>query len=182
MQRFESPHLVVGVSLVARWLPQCLVLLMAACMPGLQAAVPESCPAAAQPTTHCGETPSARAALQRVAQELQLQGMALQATCAAAGGGWMVQVRVVNGMKARKVVRGPLADGHDVGMGTPAGGALAGAGSAAQGFSPDVLHNRAWLRATMARHQWENSPDAWWRFALRGAAPLSPPGAGLAVR
>lgn len=182
MRRFESLHLETGVSTGMRSLPPGLALLMAACVLGPQAAVPEPCPADVLPATRCGETPLARDALQRVAQELQGQGMALQATCAAAGGGWVMQVRVVDGIKASKVVRGPLADGHDVDMGTPAGVTLAGAESAAQGFSPDVLHNRAWLRAAMARYQFENTPDAWWRFALRGAALARNPDTGLAVR
>ena len=74
-------------------------------------------------------------------------------------------------MKASKVVRGPLADGHDVDMGTPAGVELAGAAPHAQGFSPDVQHNREWLRGLMARHQFDALPDAWWHFTPRGQAP-----------
>ena len=187
MQRFE-PHVfpsttpLAGAPVGPRWLPLALALLMAACVHSPQAAVPELQPVEVHVASPCSEIPPARAALQRVGQELQAQGMVLQATCPATGGGWVVQVRVVDGMKASKVVRGPLADGHDVDMGTPAGAALAGAESAAQGFSPDVLHNRAWLRATMARHQFENTPDAWWHFALRGAATVHTADDDLAAR
>lgn len=120
-------------------------------------------------TTPCRDTPTARAALQQVAEALQAQGMALQARCPATGEGWVVQVLVVDGLKASKVVRGPLADGQEVDMGTPAGVELAGAASADPGLSPDVQHNRAWLRTVMARYQFDNAPQAWWRFALRGA-------------
>jgi len=49
-------------------------------------------------------------------------------------------------------------------MGTPSG-VLA---TATQNFSPDVHHNRQWLRALMARHQFDNLPDAWWHYAQRG--------------
>jgi D-alanyl-D-alanine dipeptidase len=99
--------------------------------------------------------------------------MALQATCNAASGGWVVQVQVVDGTKAHKVVHGPLADGQAVDMGTPAG---------ASGFSPDVLHNRQWLRALMARHQFDNLPDAWWHFAQRGVPPAQAADTDLAAR
>lgn len=109
--------------------------------------------------------------------------MALKATCQAASGGWVMQVRVTDGAKASKVVRGPLADGHDVDMGTPAGVRLAGApAAAAQGFSPDVQHNRQWLHALMARHQFDNLPDAWWHFAQRGVVPSQAAETDLAVR
>jgi zinc D-Ala-D-Ala dipeptidase len=119
----------------------------------------------------CRETPAARAALLSISRDLQAQGMALKAHCQVGSGGWVVQVKVTDGLKASAVVRGPLADGHDVDMGTPAGGRLAGAPTSADGFSPDVQYNRQWLHALMARHQFDNLPDAWWHFAQRGTAP-----------
>jgi len=67
-------------------------------------------------------------------------------------------------------------------MGTPAGAARSEAAAGATGFSPDVLHNRQWLRALMARHQFDNLPDAWWHFAQgvcrrrRLQTPISPHG------
>ena len=108
--------------------------------------------------------------------------MALTASCHAASGAWVVQVRVVDGMKASKVVRGPLADGHDVDMGTPAGVQLAGAERGAEGFSPDVQHNRDWLRDLMARHQFDNPPNAWWHFAQRGGVPAALAETDIAAR
>ena len=108
--------------------------------------------------------------------------MALQATCNTASGGWVVQVQVVDGTKAHKVVRGPLADGQAVDMGTPAGAARSEAAAGASGFSPDVLHNRQWLRALMARHQFDNLPDAWWHFAQRGVPPAQAADTDLAAR
>ena len=94
--------------------------------------------------------------------------MALKTSCPPNLGGLQVQVRVIDGIKASKVVRGPLADGQDVDMGTPSGAALAGASGNARMFSPDVQHNRAWLTALMARHRFDNLPDAWWHFSQRG--------------
>lgn len=130
----------------------------------------------------CRETPAARAAFLNITHELQAQGMALKASCQVASGGWVVQVQVTDGVKASKVVRGPLADGHDVDMGTPAGVRLAGATTAAGGFSPDVQYNRQWLYTLMARHQFDNLPDAWWHFAQRDAVPTRADETDLAAR
>ena len=157
-------------------------LALAACVHSPQAAVsgPAGAPAAAAPDVvqhaACQETPQARAALEDIARELRAQGLALGAACHAAGesSGWVVRVRVVDGIKASRVVRGPLADGHEVDMGTPAGVALAAAAQpGAQRFSPDVQHNREWLRRLMARQGFDNLPDAWWHFAER-AVPSRP--------
>lgn len=152
-----------------------VALFLAACVHSPYAAVPAAGVDVAQSTAvgaaACRATPAARSALQNISQELQAQGMAMKATCQSDSGGWVVQVRVMDGMKASQVVRGPLADGHDVDMGTPAGVPLAGASAASKGFSPDVQHNRQWLHALMARHQFDNLPDAWWHFAQRSAAP-----------
>lgn len=118
----------------------------------------------------CSQTVGTRQSLARIAQELKAQGMALEAMCQPGQPGWMVRVRVVDGVRAAPFVRGPLADGHEVDMGTPAGAASARAQAHAAGFSPDVHHNRQWLRSLMARHQFDNLPRAWWLFAARGAA------------
>jgi D-alanyl-D-alanine dipeptidase len=159
--------------------PAALALMLASGVHGAQAAVSAPAqPAAAEAALSasrdggCRETPSARVAVEALAQELRGQGMAFRATCQDASAGWVVQVKVVDGFKASKVVRGPLADGHDVDMGTPAGVRLSGAAPHAQGFSPDVQYNREWLRGVMARHRFEAMPDAWWHFAVRhDAAP-----------
>jgi len=169
-----------------RWSSVAVALLLAACAHSPQAAVPapglQGGPALWEPATaSCDQEPTARPALERIGRELQPQGMALQATCTA-GGGWVVQVQVLDGTKAHKVVRGPLADGQAVDMGTPSGAVLSGAAAGASGFSPDVLHNRQWLRTLMARHQFDNLPDAWWHFAQRGAPPAQPADTDLAAR
>lgn len=130
----------------------------------------------------CTDAAAAHAALQPVMRQLREQGMEMRASCHAATGAWVVQVRVVNGFQASKVVRGPLADGHDVDMGTPAGVELAGAPVDAAGFSPDVQFNRQWLRSLMAQHQFNNLPDAWWRYALKGSAPSSRRSTDVAIR
>lgn len=153
------------------WPSAAVALLLAACAHSPRAAVPESSAGesgAASPVPFsCRPSAAARTALDHVAGELQAKGMALQATCAD-DGVWVVRVRVVDGVKASKVVRGPLADGMEVDMGTPAGVPGAVGGAATQGFSPDVLFNREWLRSTMARHQFDNAPTAWWVYTQRG--------------
>jgi D-alanyl-D-alanine dipeptidase len=78
-------------------------------------------------------------------------------------------VDVVDGLLASAVVRGPLAEGEPVDMGTPAGVIGAKAGNDSEDISPDVQHNRQWLRALMARHQFDNLPNAWWHFAHQAA-------------
>ncbi len=132
----------------------------------------------------CTDAAAAHAALQPVLRQLRAQGMEMRASCHAATGAWVVQVqvRVVNGFQASKVVRGPLADGHDVDMGTPAGVELAGAPVDATGFSPDVQFNRQWLRSLMAQHHFNNLPDAWWRYALKGSTPASRSSTDVASR
>lgn len=179
-----------SVSCGTRWSSVVTALLLAACVHSPQAAVPMA-PDAADRTAGvqanapgCRDTAATRSALQGIAQELQAQGLGFRATCQASRerAGWVVQVRVVDGMKASKVVRGPLADGHDVDMGTPSGVELVGAHAGAPGFSPDVQHNRDWLRSVMARHQFDNLPAAWWHFAQRGDLPAQSGEADLAAR
>lgn len=158
-----------------RWPAALLALLLAACVHSPQAAVPAAVGGAwtaaerAACTQQVAPVPDGLGA---AARELAQQGMTLEAICPGAGTGWAVRVRVVDGMKASKVVRGPLADGQVVDMGTPAGVLQPGAERAAQGFSPDVLYNREWLRALMARHQWDGAAEAWWRFARRAPAAV----------
>lgn len=167
-----------------------VTLFLAACAHSPQAAVS---PAVADDVTsvqstsltgslRCPETSRAPDMLKKVTQELQSHGMVLKASCQPVSGGWVMNVGVVDGVKARKAVRGPLADGHDVDMGTPAGVSLAGAAAATGGFSPDVQHNRQWLHALMARHQFHNLPDAWWHFAQRRAVPVPLADTDLAAR
>lgn len=131
---------------------------------------------------HCADVPTAPAALAHIAQDLQVQGLALDACCEARSGGWIVRVRVMDGMKARQTVRGPLADGEDVDMGTPSGVVLAGASGGADGFAPDVQHNRQWLRTLMAQYRFENSADAWWLFVQQGTLPPAKAGKDFAAR
>ena len=186
-----TPHRLnptAAMPLATRWSSVAVALLLSACAHNPQAAVPTpglqsgAMPWGQTAISPCDKEPTAKPALERIGRELQSQGMALQATCNAASGGWVVQVQVVDGTKAHKVVRGPLADGQAVDMGTPAGAARAEAAAGATGFSPDVLHNRQWLRALMARHQFDNLPDAWWHFAQRGLPPAQAAETDLAAR
>ncbi|MFY3386940.1 D-Ala-D-Ala dipeptidase [Paracidovorax sp. MALMAid1276] len=163
-----------------------VALLLSACVQSPQAAVSAQSDAGgvawAAPHSGCGGAQSGRAALDALERELRAQGLVLSAACRPASGAWAVQVRVLDGMKASHLVRGPLADGHEVDMGTPTGVEAPNAALTASGFSPDVEHNRQWLRALMARHQFDNVPGAWWHFARRSASTLPSPDTDLAAR
>lgn len=174
-----------------RWSSVVTVLWLAACVQSPQAAVTAASEVGAPgavvaqvSAAGCSDTSATRSALQGIAHELQAQGLGFRATCQASQSrsGWVVQVRVLDGMKASAVVRGPLADGHDVDMGTPSGVQIAGAEVGAQGFSPDVLHNRDWLRDVMARHQFDNLTNAWWHFAQRDGVPAATAETDVAAR
>ena len=177
----QNPRLILRAASAfasTRWSSVAVAVVLAACAHSPQAAVQATtgdlsgASLMSTPTSggsSCVDESSSRASLQRITNELQAQGMALKTACQAGSGGLRVQLQVVDGMKASKVVRGPLADGQEVDMGTPSGVAQAGAASNARGFSPDVLHNRVWLSELMARHQFENQPDAWWHFSQRGS-------------
>ena len=73
---------------------------------------------------------------------------------------------VVNAERASQVVRGPLIDGMDVDMGTPFDwfGEQSHTDNAA--LSPDIQHNRQWLRALLQRHGFRNLPEEWWHYTL----------------
>lgn len=75
-------------------------------------------------------------------------------------------VLVVDGARASRSVRGPLADGQEVDMGTPFDlfDERSHTDNAEQ--SPDVQYNRRWLRSLMQRHGWRNLPEEWWHFTL----------------
>ncbi len=164
------------------WLSLAALALLAACVQSPQAAVPQPVAAAPSGATSvvqergCGTT-GQPANLRSVEDGLKAQGMALRAQCNAQTGAWVVQVIVVDGVRASKAVRGPLADGGEVDMGTPSGVVA----TATQALSPDVHHNRQWLRALMARHQFDNLPDAWWHYAQRGV-PVAADDTDLAAR
>ena len=150
-----------------RWSSMALALVLAACAQVPQAAVQTYAGASSAKVVGCDSASSTRAALRDIDAQLHDHGMALKSSCQPNMSGLQVQVRVIDGMKASKVVRGPLADGQDVDMGTPSGISSKASPGNSRTFSPDVLHNRAWLNALMARHRFENLPDAWWHFAQR---------------
>lgn len=74
---------------------------------------------------------------------------------------------VIDGLRARQVLFGPLADGAEVDMGTPFDLFDAHSHTEDADQSPDVQRNRRWLRALMERHGWRNLPEEWWHFTLR---------------
>ncbi|MDR0216356.1 MAG: M15 family metallopeptidase [Comamonas sp.] len=73
---------------------------------------------------------------------------------------------VVDATRAAKRVRGPLADGIDVDMGTPFDMFDEQSHTEDASQSPDVQHNRLWLRALMQSHGWKNLPEEWWHYTL----------------
>lgn len=130
----------------------------------------------------CVQQADATASMEQLAAQLRANGLALKARCRADTGAWVVQVEVIDGFKASKVVRGPLADGEPVDMGTPAGLVMQGANLGASGFSPDVIYNRQWLRKVMAQHRFDNLSQGWWLFAQLQTSPARTQGVNLAAR
>jgi D-alanyl-D-alanine dipeptidase len=143
---------------------------------------PATLAAAAAAGPLCAQQAEAAASMDQLASQLRANGLALKARCHADTGAWVVQVEVTDGFKASKVVRGPLADGEPVDMGTPAGLVMQGASVGAQGLSPDVVYNRQWLRKVMAQHRFDNLTQGWWLFAQTQPSPARNPGVSLAAR
>ena len=77
-----------------------------------------------------------------------------------------VTLVVVDGLRASKVVRGPLADGQEVDMGSPFDLFDARSHTDNPHLSPDVQHNRRWLRTLLAQHGFRNLPEEWWHYTL----------------
>ena len=159
---------------LAHWLSVVSGICLAACVQSPQAAVSANAmPPVAMVwdtgTGSCVVGERLRTAVASVRTVLRAQGLALKTTCQAGQGALGVRVDVVDGLLASAVVRGPLAEGEPVDMGTPAGVIGAKAGNDSEDVSPDVQHNRQWLRALMARHQFDNLPNAWWHFAHQAA-------------
>jgi D-alanyl-D-alanine dipeptidase len=73
---------------------------------------------------------------------------------------------VVDGMRAAQVLRGPLADGEEVHMGSPFDLFDMRSHTDNADMSPDVQHNRRWLRALLAQHGFRNLPEEWWHYTL----------------
>ena len=76
-------------------------------------------------------------------------------------------VAVVDSQRASQVVKGPLRNGGEVDMGTPFDMFDVRSHTENPDMSPDVRHNRLWLRALMDQHGWNNLPEEWWHFTLR---------------
>ena len=74
---------------------------------------------------------------------------------------------VVNAQRASKAVRGPLADGMEVDMGTPFDWFGAQSHTEHPTLAPDVQDNRRWLCALMQRHGFRNLPEEWWHYTLQ---------------
>lgn len=74
---------------------------------------------------------------------------------------------VVDDQRAAQVLRGPLAEGQEVDMGTPFDRFDVDSHTDNADQPPDVQFNRHWLRTLMEQHGWRNLPEEWWHFTLR---------------
>jgi len=76
-------------------------------------------------------------------------------------------VVVLDAQRAGHVVRGPLADGMDVDMGTPFDWFGTQSHTENSALSPEVQHNRRWLRTLLQRQGFRNLPEEWWHYTLQ---------------
>lgn len=133
----------------------------------------------------CRSLAGQRARLQKVHTALAREGMALRvlgcpqlSATGKPGAGTPVlalAVLVVDGERATDSVRGPLADGELLDMGSAAPQAGAGgmqrvsttglAQPPEDALSPDVQFNRDWLRRLMGEQGLRPVGDTWWAFA-----------------
>ena len=74
---------------------------------------------------------------------------------------------VLNARLAGQSVRGPLAEGTEVDMGTPFDWFGTPSHTEDKSQSPDIQHNRYWLRALLQRHGFRNLPEEWWHYTLQ---------------
>ena len=74
---------------------------------------------------------------------------------------------VVNAQRASRALRGPLAEGEAVDMGTPFDWFGAQSHTDATTLAPDVQYNRDWLRTLLQRHGFRNLPEEWWHYTLQ---------------
>lgn len=115
----------------------------------------------------CQALRASRSQLQALQGQLHGQGLQLRLLgCPRQGGRPVlaVAVSVLDGEKAVDVVRGPLADGEDVDMGTLPSPAAAAGVVAEDAVSPDVAYNRQWLRGVMGRQGFADAGGAWWGY------------------
>ena len=81
-------------------------------------------------------------------KELHIQGVELRVQCAGSQPEGMVQLVIVDSVRASDVLRGPLADGESVELRSGAN------------VSPDVQFNRAWLDQLLLRHRAQMAESA----------------------
>lgn len=74
---------------------------------------------------------------------------------------------VLNAQRASQVVRGPLINGMEVDMGTPFDWFGVQSHTDNSTLSPDIKHNRLWLRALLKRQGFRNLPEEWWHYTLQ---------------
>ena len=74
-----------------------------------------------------------------------------------------VSVEVANSEVASRFVRGPLADGEAVDMGST----LLGSENGEEEYSPDVYDNRQWLAQLMGHYGFAPVQGYWWAFRLQ---------------
>ncbi|MBS0402362.1 MAG: M15 family metallopeptidase [Proteobacteria bacterium] len=74
---------------------------------------------------------------------------------------------VLDAAAARTVLLGPIADGHEIDMGTPFDLFDERSHTDNPTLGVTERHNRQWLRAVMQRHGWRNLPEEWWHYTLQ---------------
>lgn len=78
-----------------------------------------------------------------------------------------VTLVVTDAVRAAQVLQGPLAQGEEVDLGTPYGLMDTSALASSDAVSPDVKHNRAWLRGQMQMHGLVSEDGRWWHYRLQ---------------
>lgn len=120
----------------------------------------------------CRDMVGEQGRLQAVQAAMARQALALRVhdcpQLAQADGAQVIAVTVIvlDGERAADAVRGPLADGEAVDMGSASPAAVP-APADDETLSPDVQHNRAWLRAAMAAQGFQPVAGYWWAFVPR---------------
>ena len=99
--------------------------------------------------------------------ELQQRGFITAQSSHSRGSAVDLTLVVTDAVRAAQVLQGPLAQGEDLDLGTPYGLMDASALGHSDAVSPDVKHNRAWLRGQMQQHGLVPEDGRWWHFKLQ---------------
>ena len=99
--------------------------------------------------------------------QLEQRGFITPQTSHSRGSAVDLTLVVTDAVRAAQVLQGPLAQGEDLDLGTPYGLMDASALGNSDAVSPDVKHNRAWLRGQLQQHGLVPEDGRWWHFKLQ---------------